>query len=221
MGLRCLGVVRGPTPEVRERPVRPAFAHRGHRGCQPFEERQGPVELDPPAPGCGVHLRCPVGRHQGTVETVDGRERMGKGAQHPHEELPHRHRGTVGFGACHRGACDRLGCPARTVVVNGHLVVDGIRGSTGQPGSVQGGRIRPDRRVQGGSLRVHEPQGRRLDVRPRLLLLAPGSLTVQGLWVRRAVPIASSPMSKKTKKRKARMRRSKANHGKRPNMGRG
>jgi hypothetical protein len=28
-------------------------------------------------------------------------------------------------------------------------------------------------------------------------------------------------MSKKTKKRKARMRRSKANHGKRPNMGRG
>jgi hypothetical protein len=27
-------------------------------------------------------------------------------------------------------------------------------------------------------------------------------------------------MSKKTKKRKARMRRSKANHGKRPNMGR-
>ncbi|MFZ9223890.1 MAG: hypothetical protein ACO254_04365 [Ilumatobacteraceae bacterium] len=29
-----------------------------------------------------------------------------------------------------------------------------------------------------------------------------------------------SRMSKKTKKRKARMRRSKANHGKRPNMGR-
>jgi hypothetical protein len=29
-----------------------------------------------------------------------------------------------------------------------------------------------------------------------------------------------SHMSKKTKKRKARMRRSKANHGKRPNMGR-
>ncbi|MFM8855744.1 MAG: 50S ribosomal protein bL37 [Ilumatobacteraceae bacterium] len=28
-------------------------------------------------------------------------------------------------------------------------------------------------------------------------------------------------MSKKTKKRKARLRRSKANHGKRPNMGRG
>jgi hypothetical protein len=28
-------------------------------------------------------------------------------------------------------------------------------------------------------------------------------------------------MSKKTKKRKARMRRSKANHGKRPNLGRG
>jgi hypothetical protein len=28
------------------------------------------------------------------------------------------------------------------------------------------------------------------------------------------------PMSKKTKKKKARMRRSKANHGKRPNMGR-
>jgi hypothetical protein len=34
-------------------------------------------------------------------------------------------------------------------------------------------------------------------------------------------PIALTPMSKKTKKRKARMRRSKANHGKRPNMGRG
>ena len=34
-------------------------------------------------------------------------------------------------------------------------------------------------------------------------------------------PIASSLMSKKTKKRKARLRRSKANHGKRPNMGRG
>jgi hypothetical protein len=30
-----------------------------------------------------------------------------------------------------------------------------------------------------------------------------------------------SAMSKKTKKRKARLRRSKANHGKRPNMGRG
>ena len=29
-----------------------------------------------------------------------------------------------------------------------------------------------------------------------------------------------SLMSKKTKKKKARMRRSKANHGKRPNMGR-
>jgi len=28
-------------------------------------------------------------------------------------------------------------------------------------------------------------------------------------------------MSKKTKRRKAKMRRSKANHGKRPNMGRG
>ena len=28
-------------------------------------------------------------------------------------------------------------------------------------------------------------------------------------------------MSKKTKKKKAKMRRSKANHGKRPNMGRG
>jgi hypothetical protein len=28
------------------------------------------------------------------------------------------------------------------------------------------------------------------------------------------------PMSKKTKKKKAKMRRSKANHGKRPNMGR-
>ena len=34
-------------------------------------------------------------------------------------------------------------------------------------------------------------------------------------------PLSSSPMSKKTKKKKARMRRSKANHGKRPNMGRG
>jgi len=30
-----------------------------------------------------------------------------------------------------------------------------------------------------------------------------------------------TPMSKKTSKRKARLRRSKANHGKRPNMGRG
>jgi hypothetical protein len=36
-----------------------------------------------------------------------------------------------------------------------------------------------------------------------------------------AAPLGSSLMSKKTKKRKARMRRSKANHGKRPNMGRG
>ena len=34
-------------------------------------------------------------------------------------------------------------------------------------------------------------------------------------------PLAWFPMSKKTKKKKARMRRSKANHGKRPNMGRG
>ena len=34
-------------------------------------------------------------------------------------------------------------------------------------------------------------------------------------------PVDSPPMSKKTKKRKARLRRSKANHGKRPNMGRG
>ena len=34
-------------------------------------------------------------------------------------------------------------------------------------------------------------------------------------------PIGFVPMSKKTKKRKARLRRSKANHGKRPNMGRG
>ncbi len=34
---------------------------------------------------------------------------------------------------------------------------------------------------------------------------------------RRLAPL----MSKKTKKKKARMRRSKANHGKRPNMGRG
>ena len=34
-------------------------------------------------------------------------------------------------------------------------------------------------------------------------------------------PLGLRPMSKKTKKRKARLRRSKANHGKRPNMGRG
>ena len=33
-------------------------------------------------------------------------------------------------------------------------------------------------------------------------------------------PLAWLPMSKKTKKKKAKMRRSKANHGKRPNMGR-
>ena len=33
-------------------------------------------------------------------------------------------------------------------------------------------------------------------------------------------PVGSYLMSKKTKKKKARMRRSKANHGKRPNMGR-
>ena len=32
--------------------------------------------------------------------------------------------------------------------------------------------------------------------------------------------VAWQAMSKKTKKRKARLRRSKANHGKRPNMGR-
>ena len=38
---------------------------------------------------------------------------------------------------------------------------------------------------------------------------------------RRDPPLAWVPMSKKTKKKKARMRRSKANHGKRPNMGRG
>ena len=37
-----------------------------------------------------------------------------------------------------------------------------------------------------------------------------------------AAPVDSPRlMSKKTKKRKARLRRSKANHGKRPNMGRG
>jgi len=41
------------------------------------------------------------------------------------------------------------------------------------------------------------------------------------LWRSGCCPIALTPMSKKTKKRKARMRRSKANHGKRPNMGRG
>jgi hypothetical protein len=34
-------------------------------------------------------------------------------------------------------------------------------------------------------------------------------------------PLGSISMSKKTKKRKARLRRSKANHGKRPNTGRG
>ena len=34
-------------------------------------------------------------------------------------------------------------------------------------------------------------------------------------------PYACLSMSKKTSKRKARLRRSKANHGKRPNMGRG
>jgi hypothetical protein len=34
-------------------------------------------------------------------------------------------------------------------------------------------------------------------------------------------PVGLSAMSKKTKKKKARTRRSKANHGKRPNMGRG
>jgi hypothetical protein len=33
-------------------------------------------------------------------------------------------------------------------------------------------------------------------------------------------PVGWSLMSKKTKKKKARLRRSKANHGKRPNMGR-
>jgi hypothetical protein len=33
--------------------------------------------------------------------------------------------------------------------------------------------------------------------------------------------VGSFAMSKKTKKRKARLRRSKANHGKRPNLGRG
>jgi hypothetical protein len=38
---------------------------------------------------------------------------------------------------------------------------------------------------------------------------------------RSAAPLAWLFMSKKTKKKKARMRRSKANHGKRPNMGRG
>jgi hypothetical protein len=36
-----------------------------------------------------------------------------------------------------------------------------------------------------------------------------------------AAHLGWSFMSKKTKKKKARMRRSKANHGKRPNMGRG
>jgi hypothetical protein len=36
-----------------------------------------------------------------------------------------------------------------------------------------------------------------------------------------ATQLAWGTMSKKTKKRKAKLRRSKANHGKRPNMGRG
>jgi hypothetical protein len=36
-----------------------------------------------------------------------------------------------------------------------------------------------------------------------------------------ATPLGWIAMSKKTKKRKARLRRSKANHGKRPNLGRG
>ncbi|MFM8265600.1 MAG: hypothetical protein ACKOAI_05995 [Acidimicrobiia bacterium] len=38
--------------------------------------------------------------------------------------------------------------------------------------------------------------------------------------LRRFADYSLRHMSKKTKKRKARMRRSKANHGKRPNMGR-
>jgi hypothetical protein len=48
-----------------------------------------------------------------------------------------------------------------------------------------------------------------------------GDLPRSVLWRFGLSPIALSLMSKKTKKRKARMRRSKANHGKRPNMGRG
>ena len=39
-------------------------------------------------------------------------------------------------------------------------------------------------------------------------------------WSRQSAHVGWSLMSKKTKKKKARMRRSKANHGKRPNMGR-
>ena len=46
-------------------------------------------------------------------------------------------------------------------------------------------------------------------------------LAVGGRWGGGVATIGSMPMSKKTKKRKARLRRSKANHGKRPNMGRG
>jgi hypothetical protein len=53
------------------------------------------------------------------------------------------------------------------------------------------------------------------------LVTTPGDLPRSVLWRFGLSPIALSLMSKKTKKRKARMRRSKANHGKRPNMGRG
>jgi hypothetical protein len=63
---------------------------------------------------------------------------------------------------------------------------------------------------------VHEP-GRYRHAR----VTGHGGRRRTALWRRGCCPIALTPMSKKTKKRKARMRRSKANHGKRPNMGRG
>ena len=48
-----------------------------------------------------------------------------------------------------------------------------------------------------------------------------GRSTSCSVGSRGSSPVGLGPMSKKTKKRKARLRRSKANHGKRPNMGRG
>jgi len=68
---------------------------------------------------------------------------------------------------------------------------------------------------------------------PRPWIVAPGLVrSVRRRWARsgpgsraRGDPethtVGWSAMSKKTKKRKSRLRRSKANHGKRPNMGRG
>jgi hypothetical protein len=43
----------------------------------------------------------------------------------------------------------------------------------------------------------------------------------EGRRLARCLEASAARMSKKTKKKKAKMRRSKANHGKRPNMGRG